>query len=113
MPPRNTQQKAEPTPFTLALYDELMRRIEPELRLETLPTLDALYKDETPEEHAARMERYAHAFEVFDERFDAVIEQWKDQLITFRNETMTKLETKSIAEDAATVTALESSFSNA
>jgi hypothetical protein len=47
------------------LYDFLMEGIEPDLLLEET-VLNARYKDESPIDHDARMERYEKAFAEFD-----------------------------------------------
>lgn len=54
------------------LYDTLMSHIEPDLMTENLPTLEEKYKDETPEQHKARMASYDRAFELFDKAFGEI-----------------------------------------
>lgn len=58
------------------IYVLLMQDIEPDL-IRPQEELDALYADETPEEHAAREERYAAADATFKQAYKDYIELYK------------------------------------
>lgn len=53
----------------LEIYDEIMASIEPELTSASLTTLAEKYANETPEEGAARAQRYDAAFTEYDKRY--------------------------------------------
>lgn len=53
------------------IFDRIMGKIEPELTTKMLPTLETKYKDETPEQHEARQERYKRAMEEYRKEMDA------------------------------------------
>ncbi len=48
------------------LYNAIMMKLEPDLLTFNLPYLDEKYHDESEEDRAARKERYAAAFTLFD-----------------------------------------------
>ena len=78
--PSNTDVPVFPNPNKL--YNELMWTIEPELTSGMIATLEAKYKNETPEESEARAERYNQAYEKFQkallEYFDSLNRKIKD-----------------------------------
>jgi len=47
-------------------YDAVMSLLEPELVLESIPTLDAKYAGESAADHEKRMQRYKAAYAKFD-----------------------------------------------
>ena len=51
------------------LYDSIMKDIEPDLLMDVIPTLDAKYAGETPEQNAERQARYQKAFTEYDKRY--------------------------------------------
>lgn len=51
------------------IYDALMGLIEPELLSNRVAEIAAQNADETPEQHEERMQRYAQAFEIFEEAY--------------------------------------------
>lgn len=57
------------TQWVLAMYDQIMGQIEPDLLTHQIPLLEERYKSETPEERKKRMAAYAKAFKIFDEAF--------------------------------------------
>jgi hypothetical protein len=57
------------THWVLAMYDQIMGQIEPDLLTYQIPLLEKKYKNEKPEERAKRLEAYAKAFKIFDEAF--------------------------------------------
>ena len=59
------------------VYDLLMYDIEPDLLLKNIDTLEKKYKKESPEEQKKRRERYRNAIEVFYEKLNTVMQQWK------------------------------------
>lgn len=73
-----TPAKAENVVLAERVFDMLMEKIEPELLLKNVSSLDSKYAGETPEEHEARMNRYAAAYALFDtelEKFMSGIHQ--------------------------------------
>lgn len=71
------------------LYDILMGVIEPDLTLEMLPILDEIYKDETAEQHEARMKRYALAMVEFKKRSKKFTQDVKAELSNIKNRAVT------------------------
>ena len=67
------------------IYNLLMRQIEPELVTDMLPQLGELYPDETPAEWKKRQERYQRAFALYEERFTALMTQWKEDIVRARD----------------------------
>ncbi len=78
-----------------------MGHIEPELVTEASKTLDAKYKDETPEDHAARMKRYDLAFERYEQAYNEYMATLDAQVTRYRHQAFahTELTDRSENED--------------
>lgn len=63
-------------PNPIALYDELMGAIEPELVSTVVPTLRQKYQGESPADSKARAARYKKAFKAYD----TALKAYKDAL---------------------------------
>ncbi len=75
-----------PIPTGRELYDALMQHIEPELTTEGRKKLAAAYKDETPENKAARMQRYELAFERCEQAYQDYMKTLDTQVNRYRRE---------------------------
>jgi len=64
------------------VYDAIMAGIEEDLLLANIPHLPEKYKNETPEEHESRMERYKDAYRKFDQEFSKLMVQVNDEVHT-------------------------------
>lgn len=76
MPTTTTVQN----PMMEEIYNLLMAQIEPELTTDMLPQLAAMYPGETPAEWKQRQERYQRAFALYEERFAALMDMWKQDI---------------------------------
>ncbi len=94
------------------LYDSIMGQIEPELVSAKLPFSPDLFAAESPEQRAARAERYQAAFDEFDRRFAAYQDQWNEELRTYKRHAMTFIEEKADAEEQNTMASIESSLNS-
>jgi hypothetical protein len=74
------------------LYDRIMAPIDPELVTASLPTLAATYAAETPEQAAARAERYRVAFEEYERQFKAYGAEWMSQFTQYQHQALASLE---------------------
>jgi hypothetical protein len=110
-PPRNIYQPGTPE----WLYDEIMRFIEPDLMIESVPLLDATYADETPEQKQERQAAYAIAFQNFDRMLHTMREALGDDTMAVE---VIRLNKKQQAMDAQHVAetsekqAMDSVFNN-
>ena len=93
-----------------ALYDTLMARIEPDLTMAAIATLDAKYANETPEKTAARMKRYEAAYEAFDSEFASCMEQVRTQVHEEQRKQHTDDENADKQQESAAVSTLENAF---
>ena len=66
------------------IYDGIMSRIEPELLSTNLKKLDAPYKKETKDQHAARYKRYGKAFVEYRKRYAAWAKNFKRALKAYK-----------------------------
>ncbi len=82
-----------------ALYDFLMAQIDPELTIAQLATLAEKYKDETPDQAAARAKRYSQAFEKYEEAFARYGAQWQEQFSRYERIALESLEHLDRAND--------------
>ena len=62
-------------PTGTQIYDAIMGEIEPELVSAVIPTLEDTYKEETADEHEARMKRYEEAFSLYDRCYQAYMDK--------------------------------------
>lgn len=92
------------------LYDVLMAEIEPDLMLESIPTLDAKYAGETPQAKAARMKRYEAAYKKFDAEFNAFMAEVNAEVRTSKRETLAAKEQEAQQSDNQALQSLESAF---
>lgn len=79
-----THTDNKPSPKMLEIYDAIMLMIEPELCTDVIDTLDDLYEGETPEQTAARGERYADAIKAFVELFEFLVKSGRNDLLEVR-----------------------------
>lgn len=92
--------------FVAHLYNALMASIEPELMTGMVGRLATMYANETSEEKSDRMQRYARALALCNERFAALVAQWKGDVHA-------EVLTRSNASDAGALRDLDSAMGNA
>jgi hypothetical protein len=95
-----------------ALFDRLMGEIEPELTSSVYPTLAEKYKNETPEEKAARDERYTKATAEYEKRLAEYRTDWEASLHTFKNNVTSGLEQGDRKDEQDNMQQLESMISS-
>lgn len=94
------------------IYDMIMSKIEVELTTSQLPLLKEKYKDETPEQAAARAARYQKAFEEYDRQYAEYVRTEEEALAAFHRSVTGTLQAVTQQEDAQALTQLESTFSS-
>ncbi len=92
------------------LYNLLMRGIEPDLCTDTLPLLDTMYEDETPEQRKERMAWYSEAFKQFLERYEKFTAALHGEFRKIQTSLRSMSEGKSAEHDASAVSHLEDLF---
>ncbi len=95
------------------VYDSIMRKIEPDLCSDVIDTIDSKYPNETPEENAARMERYKKALITFQEEYEKYRVKRKGDIKSFGKNLVKSVEKKSEQEEKSTMSDLESAISKA
>lgn len=93
-----------------ALYDYLMRQIEPELTTTNKETLPQLYANETSDESKARAERYNKAFEAYAAALETYRLQWTKDLRQYHRVAMTSLEQRNRENTKPSLSDLETAF---
>jgi hypothetical protein len=94
-----------------ALYDSIMRGIDPELCSDAIPHLAEKYKDESKEDRAKRAERYNKAFAVFDAAAADQIRSLKNTKSANKKQALKSAEAKSRTEESAHLQKIELLFS--
>lgn len=92
------------------VYNVLMAGIEPELLLSRIPMLDALYAGESPEEHEARMEKYAVAYKKFDAALKAFMTDVNGSARSVQRHALKDKEQQARSQEMNTLTSLASAF---
>jgi hypothetical protein len=100
------------TPSGEAIYDFLMAKIEPDLVSAAIPTLNAKYKNETPDQRKARGERYKTAFERYDTAYRAYMDGMKAGVTQFQHQALRSVESDDRTQEQANLESLESSMSS-
>lgn len=102
-----TQTFTKPNvPATEALYDWIMGHVEPELVRANLQGLDAKYAAETPEQKAARAERYNRAFAEYERLLAEYLHRLNAQVNTYKRVAYQTMEDLHRSEDADVMTDL-------
>ena len=99
MPTPGTDGKALQT--GKQIYNAIMSQIEPELVTTSTVKVDASMPGETPEEFAARMERYRKAFALYEQCFDAYVAHVREESRQTRLDARHAAEQKLHDEDEA------------
>ena len=79
-------------PIDPQMYDTLMAKINPELTTEGLKTLDAKYKNETPEQAKVRAAAYEKSFAEYDRLAETQLSKMKSASRTYRRQAMQTVE---------------------
>jgi hypothetical protein len=93
------------------IYDELMAQIEPELMMESLPTLNEKYANETPQQAAERSERYDAAFAAYDLRYAAYMADLQMAIHGLKKDVRQSMEDNGRIDDLSALASLESTIS--
>jgi hypothetical protein len=95
------------------VYDSIMSQIELELTTEVYPTLEAKYKDETPQQKKERGERYAKAMEEYERQYKEYMLREEGDVRAFKRSAFRAVEDQVGGDDRAKLQNLESSFQSA
>ena len=87
-----------------------MGHIEPELTSENAKMVDQRYANETAQDHAHRMKRYAHAFERCQKAYDEYMQALDAQVKRYRREAFAYVETKDSAHNDGILDAFSTLF---
>ncbi len=92
------------------LYNLLMRGVEPDLCTDTLPLLDVMYADETPDQKKERMQWYSEAFQQFLGRYEKFTAALHGEFRKIHSSLRSMAEGKSAPRDEDAVSHLEDLF---
>ncbi|MSR87463.1 hypothetical protein EXS70_04845 [Candidatus Peribacteria bacterium] len=110
IPPSPTPPKI---PTGKELYDALMEHIEPELTSEGSKLIEEKYKGETPENKAARMQRYDLAFERYEQAYHDYMDTLDTQVVRYRREAFSRSELEDRKQEEGLLDQLSSLFEKA
>ncbi len=114
MPDSNTTNGLPfPLPTGREVYDALMSSIEPDLLTDVIPTLDQKYSGESAEHRHERYVRYRLAYKKYDEAYKAWSAELNDAVTHTCKEALKTAEKKSAAQEANTLSELESNMLSA
>lgn len=89
------------------LYNFLMKDIEADLLTDQLPLLDEKYKSETPDQAAARAQRYDKAFAEYEKRLAAYMAELNAKVREYQRTAMQSIEGQERAEEEKKLDGLE------
>ena len=90
-----------------------MGRIEPELTSTERPLLIEKYKNETPQQAAARAERYQKAFVEYDQQYAAYMQHQQGAIRSFQTGLLRSAEKSASSGDESVLGSLESAMNDA
>ncbi|MDA0376573.1 MAG: hypothetical protein O3A80_04675 [bacterium] len=93
------------------VYNMIMKEIEPDLVSSVMDTLDEKYAEETEEEKAKRMKRYAAAFVEYEKQYQEYMVRKKGEVKTFGRSMNQSIEAENMSGEAGILGDLESQFS--
>jgi hypothetical protein len=117
--PSNKTQKGKtasrtPQPQQLQeLYDLLMAQIEPELVTAEISYLDFYYFGEMEDDRNKRMERYAKAFVLLEERMGVLFKQWEKNIGDYKRKVVAEAKGRAVDEEKQEISDLSSKIENA
>lgn len=94
-------------------YDAIMAEINPELTTANITTIAATVANETPEQKAARAERYTNDFVEFEKRMGARAGRMAAEAAKYYRIAFASLEQKTKAAEENAIINLEASFQQA
>ncbi len=94
------------------VYNTLMFQIEPELTSWVLPVLNTLYETETEEEKEERRGRYERAFEMYNQRFEELMNLWKSELHAFKKNAVSEYKVQEASREEKILQSLDQSLSS-
>lgn len=98
-------------PSAEEIYHLLMGQIEPDLLRENLPLLTQKYASETPQDRAARKQRYIEAFRKYHEALQSFTADMQAKIKAYKREAARSLEEEDRRRtDEESVNAIEASF---
>ncbi len=95
-----------------AMYNMLMMQIEPDLVTSSLPVLNDKYKNETPEQSAARAKRYEAAFAEYEKRLSEYLGNLQQKTHEYRRTALQSAEQDEKDKDNQKLHSLEQAFSH-
>lgn len=102
-----TQLLGFPIPTGTEIYDEIMRRLEPELRSSNLDHLDDVYAAETADERTNRYQRYSRAFKDYQKVYAVWSRNFRSAVKDFKRAVVKTAEGLSKEDEGAALTLLE------
>lgn len=92
------------------LFDAIMGYIEPELTTEGVKTLDAKYKNETPDQQLERRKRYARAYEQYEKAYQETMETLHAQINRYSRVSFEQMEQGDRTDEESTLNSLSQAF---
>jgi hypothetical protein len=106
----HTEAQAQQEQALLELYNALMKQVEPDLLTDTIDALDFMYAGETEEERAARMDRYAKAIVLVEERMKFLMGKWEEHMGDVKKGILAKLKITSDSDDTQAISSLDTAI---
>lgn len=110
MIPQTALPQAETRALAEQVYDMLMAKIDGDLLLASIPTLDAKYAGESSEQHEVRMQRYAASYKKFDAAFSKFVTETNGNVRVAQRSALREKEERAKSEETNTLTSLASAF---
>jgi parvulin-like peptidyl-prolyl isomerase len=105
-----TSQTGENRMLAEQVYNMLMIKIDRDLLLENIPTLDSKYKGESEEQREERMERYKESYTKFDQEMETFMNSIHERSRVSKRTALQQKEKVTQKEEASEIENLELSF---
>lgn len=97
-------------PSGAEIYDGIMRLINPELTLQSLPHLDERYRDESEDERRARLWGYEEDFKMYERAFARWANGVRGAVDALKHAALSAAETIHRSKEVEALGAIEQSF---
>ncbi len=110
--PKKDTAKAETGISFQDIYDILMYQIEPDLVTSVIPYLPEILEKESNEERSKLIARYKKALETFLDRFESLMEEWKESVQAIKRTIAKHLEEESEEKTTEKLSQIEKDIEN-
>jgi len=106
----DTQYNGLVVPSGAEIYDSIMSKINPDLLIANLDSLDAKYANESSEDRKARYAHYEKSYAAYDKAFAEWTKELSTAVTKYKHDALKSAEAQTKVEEGEKLSALETQF---